>query len=140
MGPRSGGQCQRGFFLHETRDPLSTPGAWWKHYQSLLHLRPHQRAGYSALSCLQGRGKVDDQNRRAALCQRKNSRELHPGYIWTPLVAALAEQSSVGPEAFRQHLASLHPLGHVGEPEDIGYGIVYLASDESKFVTGSELV
>ena len=34
----------------------------------------------------------------------------------------------------------LHPLGHIGEPDDIAYGILYLASDESKFVTGSELV
>ncbi len=31
-------------------------------------------------------------------------------------------------------------MGHVGEPDDIAYGVLYLASDESKFVTGSELV
>jgi NAD(P)-dependent dehydrogenase (short-subunit alcohol dehydrogenase family) len=37
-------------------------------------------------------------------------------------------------------LASKHPVGHIGEPIDIAYGIVYLVSDESKFVTGSELV
>jgi len=65
---------------------------------------------------------------------------IHPGYIWTPLVEALARESPKGPEAFRKHLASLHPLGRVGEPDDIAYGIAYLASDESKFVTGSELV
>jgi len=65
---------------------------------------------------------------------------VHPGYIWTPLVAALGQQSPEGLEAFRRHLDSLHPLGHVGEPDDIAYGVLYLASDESKFVTGSELV
>ena len=65
---------------------------------------------------------------------------VHPGYIWTPLVEALGRQSPEGVEAFRQHLDSLHPLGHVGEPDDIAYGILYLASDEAKFVTGSELV
>jgi NAD(P)-dependent dehydrogenase (short-subunit alcohol dehydrogenase family) len=32
------------------------------------------------------------------------------------------------------------PLGHMGEPMDIAYGVLYLASDESKYVTGSELV
>jgi 3(or 17)beta-hydroxysteroid dehydrogenase len=32
------------------------------------------------------------------------------------------------------------PIGHLGEPEDIAYGILYLASDEAKLVTGSELV
>jgi NAD(P)-dependent dehydrogenase (short-subunit alcohol dehydrogenase family) len=35
---------------------------------------------------------------------------------------------------------ALHPLGHVGEPDDIAWGCVYLASDEAKFVTGAELV
>jgi NAD(P)-dependent dehydrogenase (short-subunit alcohol dehydrogenase family) len=39
-----------------------------------------------------------------------------------------------------EYLNSLHPLGHLGEPLDIAYGILYLVSDESKFVTGSELV
>jgi len=64
---------------------------------------------------------------------------IHPGFIWTPLVADLAEESEVGAEAFRKHLDGLHPIGHVGEPNDIAYGMLYLASDESKFVTGSEL-
>ena len=39
-----------------------------------------------------------------------------------------------------RHSPALHPLGHIGEPDDIAYGVLYLASDESKFVTGSELV
>ncbi len=65
---------------------------------------------------------------------------VHPGYIWTPLVEDLGRRSPQGIEAFRKQLDSLHPIGHVGEPEDIAYGVLYLASDESKFVTGSELV
>jgi NAD(P)-dependent dehydrogenase (short-subunit alcohol dehydrogenase family) len=65
---------------------------------------------------------------------------VHPGFIWTPLVQAMAEASEDGPEAFREHLDGLHPIGHVGEPEDIAAGIAYLASDDAKFVTGSELV
>jgi len=40
----------------------------------------------------------------------------------------------------RKAVDAMHPIGHVGEPDDIFYGVVYLASDESKFVTGSELV
>jgi len=64
---------------------------------------------------------------------------IHPGYIWTPMVENyLKEQGDV--EAGRKALADLHPVGHVGEPNDIAYGALYLASDESKFVTGSELV
>jgi NAD(P)-dependent dehydrogenase (short-subunit alcohol dehydrogenase family) len=65
---------------------------------------------------------------------------VHPGFIWTPLVEQLAKSSPQGLEAYRRELDAKHPLGHVGEPDDIAAGIVYLASDEAKFVTGSELV
>ena len=65
---------------------------------------------------------------------------IHPGFIWTPLVEELAKDSPEGVEAFRDQLDSRHPIGHVGEPDDIAYGVLYLASDESKFVTGSELI
>jgi len=64
---------------------------------------------------------------------------VHPGFIWTPMVENyLASMGDV--EEGRKGVAQLHPLGHVGEPDDIAYGILYLASDESKFVTGTELV
>jgi NAD(P)-dependent dehydrogenase (short-subunit alcohol dehydrogenase family) len=65
---------------------------------------------------------------------------IHPAYIWTPLVEAIGKASPEGLEKFREKIGALHPLGHVGEPDDVAYGILYLASDESKFVTGSELV
>ncbi|HEU4647503.1 MAG TPA: glucose 1-dehydrogenase [Gemmatimonadales bacterium] len=64
---------------------------------------------------------------------------VHPGFIWTPMVEGyLRSQGDV--EAGRRALAALHPIGHVGEPDDVAYAILYLAADESKFVTGSELV
>lgn len=65
---------------------------------------------------------------------------VHPGFIMTPLVEALAAESPQGADAFKQALDDAHPIGHVGEPIDIAYGVLYLASDESKFTTGSELV
>lgn len=65
---------------------------------------------------------------------------VHPGFIWTPLVENLAKNSEIGVDEFKKSLDSKHPLGHTGEPDDIAYGVVYLASDESKFVTGSELM
>ena len=34
----------------------------------------------------------------------------------------------------------LQPIGYMGEPDDVAYGVLYLASDETKYVTGSELV
>lgn len=62
-----------------------------------------------------------------------------PGYVWTPLIeSGLKAAGDV--EAGRKALDALHPLGHIGEAEDVAYGILYLASDESKFVTGSDLV
>ena len=64
---------------------------------------------------------------------------VHPGYIWTPMVENYLK-AQADPEGARTALASLHPLGHLGEPDDIAYGVLYLASDESKFVTGAELV
>jgi NAD(P)-dependent dehydrogenase (short-subunit alcohol dehydrogenase family) len=65
---------------------------------------------------------------------------IHPGFIWTPMVEHFAESQPGGVEEFRESLSDLHPIGRIGEPEDIAYGILYLASDEAKFVTGSELV
>ncbi|HDZ14242.1 hypothetical protein LCGC14_1457360 [marine sediment metagenome] len=64
---------------------------------------------------------------------------IHPAYIWTPMVENLLKAQGDVAEG-RKQLDSLHPVGHMGEPNDIGYGVVYLASDESKFMTGSELV
>lgn len=64
---------------------------------------------------------------------------VHPGFIWTPLVENLLKSQGDVAEG-RRALDALHPIGHVGEPDDIAYGVLYLASDESKFVTGTELV
>jgi NAD(P)-dependent dehydrogenase (short-subunit alcohol dehydrogenase family) len=65
---------------------------------------------------------------------------VHPGFIWTPLVEHMAQDSGEEVSEFRKKLNAQHPVGHVGEPDDIAYGVIYLASDESRFVVGSELV
>jgi len=74
---------------------------------------------------------------KSGLNIRVNS--IHPGYIWTPMVENYLKESGDVAEG-RKAVDAMHPIGHVGEPDDIAYGVVYLASDESKFVTGSELV
>jgi NAD(P)-dependent dehydrogenase (short-subunit alcohol dehydrogenase family) len=43
------------------------------------------------------------------------------------------------PEA-RQAATQAHPLGRLATAQDVGYGVLYLASDESSFVTGTELI
>ena len=57
---------------------------------------------------------------------------VHPGPIDTPMLQS-AQTSS---EYRVDHI----PLGRVGTPEEIAYGVLYLASDEASFVTGSELI
>ena len=60
---------------------------------------------------------------------------VHPGYVDSPMTQAF---HSI-PEVWRERVAKT-PLGRMGTPEDIAAGVLYLASDESSFVTGSELV
>jgi cyclopentanol dehydrogenase len=60
---------------------------------------------------------------------------IHPGPIDTDMIKDVL----ASPEAWQQRLRRL-PMQRVGKPEDIAYGVIYLASDESSFVTGAELV
>ena len=64
---------------------------------------------------------------------------VHPGFIWTPMVEGFVRDQG-DDAAARSSLDALHPLGHMGDPDDIAWGCVYLASNEAKFVTGTELV
>jgi len=64
---------------------------------------------------------------------------VHPGYIFTPMLKGMMDDSGEG-EGFKKMLSDLSLLGRMGEPADIANGILYLASDESSFVTGAELV
>jgi 3(or 17)beta-hydroxysteroid dehydrogenase len=69
---------------------------------------------------------------------------IHPGFVSTPLLeAALARRANsegADVDALRGQLVERHPLGRLGTTEDVASGVVYLASDESAFVTGCELV
>ena len=58
---------------------------------------------------------------------------IHPGRIETPMTAPLAPER-------REMVLNLTPLAREGKPEEVAYGALYLASDESSYVTGTELV
>ena len=60
---------------------------------------------------------------------------IHPGCVRTGLLEPLLKKPEMA-----AIINGLHPVGHLGEPEDVAYMVLYLASDESKFATGSELV
>jgi NAD(P)-dependent dehydrogenase (short-subunit alcohol dehydrogenase family) len=64
---------------------------------------------------------------------RANS--VHPG----PIVTPMTEARRADPEIYRLMVSRI-PLGRYGQPEEVALGVIYLASDESAFVTGSELV
>ncbi len=64
---------------------------------------------------------------------------IHPGFIDTPMVSGALHAAENGNE-MREMIISRHALGRLGEPREIADAVVFLASDESSFMTGSELV
>lgn len=60
---------------------------------------------------------------------------IYPGVIDTKMADDLKKDEDKYKTAM-----GWHAVGHFGEPQDVAYGVLYLASDESKFLTGSELV
>jgi NAD(P)-dependent dehydrogenase (short-subunit alcohol dehydrogenase family) len=82
------------------------------------------------------KGAVRNMSKNAAITYattgiRVNS--LHPGFIETPLTDAQAPEVN-------KFVVGMTPMGRAGRPEEIAWGAVFLASDESSFMTGSELV
>jgi NAD(P)-dependent dehydrogenase (short-subunit alcohol dehydrogenase family) len=79
----------------------------------------------------------------AIMYSRDNIRfnSVHPGNIETALFRKLVQQEDpLGLEHAEHVLSVTNPLKRMGTPEDIAYGILYLASDESSYVNGTELV
>ena len=74
---------------------------------------------------------------RAGYGIRCNS--IHPTFIETPMLESMI-RNSPDPEKARQTLVRQVPLRRIGKPDDVANMIVYLASDESTFVTGTEMV
>jgi NAD(P)-dependent dehydrogenase (short-subunit alcohol dehydrogenase family) len=72
--------------------------------------------------------------------ERIRVNSIHPAYIWTPMVENHLRATSDDLEAAKAAAGSVHPVGHMGEPDDIAWAVVWLASDEAKFVTGTEIV
>jgi len=71
-----------------------------------------------ALSCAQ-----------AGYTIRVNS--VHPGYIHTELTEKEAQDSGLTPKQYFEKVGKMHPIGRIGEPIDIAYVSLYLASDEA---------
>ncbi|MEJ2109779.1 MAG: glucose 1-dehydrogenase [Acidobacteriota bacterium] len=89
------------------------------------------------------KGAVRMMTKSDAICYAKDGirvNSIHPGWIWTPMMEEVGKNAPEGPEAFNRRLLGYIPLGRYGEPQDVAQAVLFFASDESKFVTGSELV
>jgi len=76
-------------------------------------------------------------------CAKKNmqirSNSVHPTFVDTPILDGTAKHHNLDKDVLMDKLARQIPLKFVGEPNDIANAVVYLASDESRFMTGAEL-
>lgn len=80
----------------------------------------------------------------AATGSKVRCNTVHPGQIRTPMLenlfAETAHQMGVPQEAVEEKFLEMIPLGEFGEPDDIAYMVLFLASDEAKHVTGGQFV
>ena len=79
----------------------------------------------------------------ALYCAKKNMQircnSVHPTFVDTPILDGTAINSGLDKDVLMEKLARQIPLKFVGEPNDIANAVLYLASDESRFMTGAEL-
>ncbi|NTZ42828.1 glucose 1-dehydrogenase [Altererythrobacter sp. SALINAS58] len=64
---------------------------------------------------------------------------VHPTFIDTPILDGIGKNAGIDKSVVMDKLARQIPLGRVGQPADIASAVLYLASDESRFVTGAEI-
>ena len=64
---------------------------------------------------------------------------VHPTFVDTPILDGMAQGRGIDKAVMLEKLARQVPLKKIGEPDDIANAVVYLASDESKFMTGAEI-
>jgi len=62
-----------------------------------------------------------------------------PGSIMTPMIVQDAPKSGPAKEKYFKETAELHPMRRIGEPEEVAKTVLFLASDDSSFVTGTAL-
>ena len=92
------------------------------------------------VSCSQGRGQTTHEIGRLLLRKAQYQGELGPSRLHPhPHGKGNDTRDSEEARKFRNDLDNMTLLGHIGEPYNIAYAILYLASDESKFMTGAEL-
>ena len=100
-------------------------------------------AGWNTAAYNSSKAAVRHLSKSTALyCAKKDTQircnSVHPAFIDTPILDPMKQ--AFGNEGAIEKLARQIPIKKIGEPVDVAYAILYLASDESKFITGSEIV
>ncbi len=149
-----------GIIAYESLDELTTDtwdqivavnqtGVWLGMREVVPHMKANRSGSIINVSSIWGtvavsgahayhatKGAVRNMSKSAAISYAKDNvriNSLHPGFILTPLTEA--QDADVN-----DYVVSQTPMGRPGLPQEIAYGVVFLASDESSFMTGSELV
>jgi NAD(P)-dependent dehydrogenase (short-subunit alcohol dehydrogenase family) len=89
------------------------------------------------------KGAIRSMSKSDALVYAKSNirvNSVHPGNIITPLFRKIVDKIGGGLENTIKLLSTMCPMDRMGNPEEIAYGILFLASDESSYVTAAELV
>jgi NAD(P)-dependent dehydrogenase (short-subunit alcohol dehydrogenase family) len=99
-------------------------------------------AGHNLAAYNSAKAAVRHLSKSVALhCARSGNKircnSVHPVFIDTPILDGMARGGDRS--AVMQKLGRQIPIGRVGQPDDVAYAVLYLASDESSFVTGSEI-
>lgn len=114
------------------REMLQTGGGSIINCASILgHVGQPSVSAYAA-----AKGGVVNLTRSAAVTYAKHGIRINavcPGYIDTPMLEGMDGE-------MKSYLESLHPIGRLGRPEEIANAVLFLASDESSFVTGANLL
>jgi cyclopentanol dehydrogenase len=96
--------------------------------------------GYAAYHA--SKGAVCSFTKATAIAHAKENiraNSVHPGCIETPMMRSIIDHAD-DPAAAEIMYRDFQPIGRMGKPEEIAFGAVFLASDEGRFLTGSELV
>lgn len=64
---------------------------------------------------------------------------VHPGAIRTPMYERYRDSGPAGPEATEAAFAATHPMGRIGEPDEVARAVLFLASDDASFTSGADL-
>ena len=138
LGQHNGDQRQGCFLGNQSRHTSHAKGRRWEHHQHLVDQWPGRRWPRPAYIATKGAVRLFTKStaiQYAAENIRANS--IHPGSVDTDMRREGMGTST--PEEIQERIDQI-PLGRVGTTEDIAYGVMFLASDESSFMTGSEVV